>query len=67
MAFNLFSGSMGNRGRMLAELAPIPNMKKNLVIKEKQVREIHSKIQQLRKVKERYCDLLLCCLQKISF
>lgn len=46
---------MGNRGRMLAELAPIPNMKKGLVIKEKQVREIHSKIQQLRKVKERYC------------
>lgn len=58
---------MGNRGRMLAELAPIPNMKKSLVIKEKQIREIHSKIQQLRKVKERYFEKLLCRFQKISF
>lgn len=57
----LSGGSMGNKGKLLAELSPVAKMKTTIALKQNQLTEIQTKIRQLQKVKERYDYLCEQC------
>ncbi|XP_054716492.1 structural maintenance of chromosomes protein 2-like [Uloborus diversus] len=54
----LSGGSMGNRGQLLTELAPIPGKRKKLNTMQNQLTQLQMEIQSLRKIRERYDTLV---------
>ncbi|GBN36490.1 Structural maintenance of chromosomes protein 2, partial [Araneus ventricosus] len=56
-AGTLSGGSMGNRGRLLAEIAPVSRLKKAVEEKQQQLNELHTEIQSIGKLKKRYDEM----------
>ncbi|GFT25760.1 structural maintenance of chromosomes protein 2 [Nephila pilipes] len=56
-AGTLSGGSMGNRGRLLAEIVPIPKLKRTIDEKQLELNKLRMEIQNVRKLKQKYDEM----------
>ncbi|GFQ76740.1 structural maintenance of chromosomes protein 2 [Trichonephila clavata] len=56
-AGTLSGGSMGNRGKLLAEIAPLPKLRRTIDEKQLELNKLRVEIQNARKLKQKYDEM----------
>ncbi|GFY64325.1 structural maintenance of chromosomes protein 2 [Trichonephila inaurata madagascariensis] len=56
-AGTLSGGSMGNRGKLLAEIAPLPKLRRTVDEKQLELNKLRVEIQNARKLKQKYDEM----------
>ncbi|GFW62534.1 structural maintenance of chromosomes protein 2 [Trichonephila clavipes] len=56
-AGTLSGGSMGNRGKLLSEIAPLPRLRRAVDEKQLELNKLHVEIQNARKLKQKYDEM----------